>query len=86
MRDVHRHLSRALVAKLPGLELVEGGSTPWASITFSGERHLFRFAGPGPAPDLAEAEFQLPGHIVADIACRSEAGQIAIEVLTIAAD
>ena len=51
-------------------------SQPWASITFAGERHklVLRLPGPGAqaAVDafldgLADREFALRGHIVADI-------------------
>jgi hypothetical protein len=52
-------------------------STDWRSLTFSGERHCIdlRIPGPGAArvadtltADLGDAEFAVPGHIVADIA------------------
>ncbi len=52
-------------------------STDWRSLTFAGERHRIdlRVPGPGAATvaqmltrDLAEADFSIPGQIVADIA------------------
>lgn len=52
-------------------------SMPWRSLTFAGERHVIdlRIPGPGAAAvarlltcDLGEAEFAIPGQIVADIA------------------
>ena len=52
-------------------------STDWRSLTFTGERHLIdlRIPGPGAATvancltdDLGNAEFNIPGQIVADIA------------------
>lgn len=52
-------------------------STDWQSLTFVGERHQIRFRLAGPnAPDLLErltagledAEFQISGQILADIA------------------
>lgn len=52
-------------------------STDWRSLTFTGERHLIdlRIPGPGAAAvancltdDLSNAEFNIPGQIVADIA------------------
>jgi hypothetical protein len=52
-------------------------SADWRSLTFAGERHRIdlRVPGPGAAAvaealtrDLAEAEFAVPGQIVADIA------------------
>src|SRR3712207_2020050 len=73
-------------------------STPWASVTFRGARHRLTFAlegdGAGEAADMFlagmdEAEFDIAGHIVADIALvdceRSEAGdrvRLTIEALT----
>jgi hypothetical protein len=52
-------------------------SSDWRSLTFTGERHRFdlRIPGPGAAAlaeiltrDIGEAEFAIPGHVVADIA------------------
>lgn len=57
--------------------LTEFRSTDWHSLTFAGERHRIdlRIPGPGAAAiadlltkDLGEAEFSIPGQIVADIA------------------
>jgi hypothetical protein len=51
-------------------------SRPWASITFSGERHKLVLCLPGPGAEaaveafldgLADREFALRGHVVADI-------------------
>lgn len=60
-------------------------STPWSSVTFSGARHVFGYDF-APRPDLAALldaiEFDLPGHLVADIAVESEGG-LRIEALTI---
>ena len=51
-------------------------STDWDSLTFAGERHLITLRVPGPgaagvvsllAEGLGEAEFDIPGQIVADI-------------------
>ena len=56
--------------------LTEYRSTDWHSLTFAGERHRIDLRIPGPgAPqvaelltrDLADAEFAIPGQIVADI-------------------
>ena len=74
-------LLRALLARA-GVErnrilLTEFRSTDWRSLTFAGERHRIdlRIPGPGAAAiarllthDLPEAEFAIPGQIVADIA------------------
>jgi hypothetical protein len=85
MSDPHAALLRALRRHQPGLILIESCSTPWASVTFVGDRHIFRFAPCAPAPDLAEAEFSLPGHIVADVAATATEGALVIEALTIVA-
>lgn len=73
-------------------------SRPWASITFSGERHRLVLRLPGPGADaaveafldgLAEREFALRGHILADIepiaVDREDEGQIrlTLEALTV---
>jgi hypothetical protein len=77
-------------------------STPWASVTFRGARHRLTFAlegdGAAEASDaflarMDEAEFDIAGHILADIALaeveRSEAGdrvRVTIEALTVEDD
>jgi hypothetical protein len=76
-------------------------SRPWASITFSGERHRISLCLPGPGAaaaaeafldGLAERDFPLRGHILADIdACevaRDAHGQVrlTLEALTVEAD
>ena len=57
--------------------LTEFQSVDWQSLTFLGERHRMRLRVPGPDADLlvarlvdglAEADFSIPGQIVADIA------------------
>ena len=57
--------------------LTDFRSTDWRSLTFAGERHRVDLRIPGPAAGavaglltdgLDEAEFSIPGHIVADIA------------------
>ena len=74
-------LLRGLLARA-GVErdrilLTEFRSTDWHSLTFAGERHRIelRIPGPGAAAvarlltrDLPEADFAVPGQIVADIA------------------
>lgn len=74
-------------------------STDWHSLTFAGERHqiALRIPGPGSAAiakaltrDLGEAEFAIPGQIVADIAVDGAmvehpdgATSLSIEALTV---
>ena len=61
--------------------LTDFRSTDWQSLTFSGERHEIALRIPGPGADaiadvlangLADAEFAIPGQIVADIALDGE--------------
>ena len=56
--------------------LTEFRSTDWQSLTFMGERHEMELRLPGPDAEalvdrlttgLADAEFRIPGQIVADI-------------------
>ena len=67
--DPHRALRRALDALLGGT-VDSVSEEPWASMTFSGRRHRFRIKLPERADRLAgiaEIEFDLPGHLVAEI-------------------
>ena len=73
-------------------------SRAWASVTFSGERHRVALCLPGPgagaAADafldgLAERDFALSGHVVADIALverceEDEQVRLVLEALTVA--
>lgn len=75
-RDAATLVIRALVALGDGLaSLEEHRGTAWASATFSGMRHRLTLSFAGDkgvargewlAQILAEHEFDLPGHIVAD--------------------
>lgn len=81
--DPHRPLLRGLTALHPGLMILTSRSEPWASVTFTGARHVITCA---PGPDLAgieEAELPLAGHIVADIIVRARGAHIIVEALTI---
>lgn len=99
-------LMRVLIARSGATRdrilLTEAQSTEWQSLTFTGERHQLRFRVPAPhsatfvdrmCKDLEDAEFSIPGIIVADIAIvgRSRTGldgstTVAIEALTVTAD
>ena len=75
-------------------------SVDWQSLTFAGETHFMRLRVSGPDADrvvdlltagLAEAEFAIPGQLVADIAVAGAPAHaldgsitLAIEALTIA--
>jgi hypothetical protein len=94
-RALHRHF--ASFAGALGVE--EPVSRSWASITFSGERHRLRLslggAGAAAAGDafldgLAEREFALRGHILADIALvgderEGDTVRLTLEALTVEA-
>jgi hypothetical protein len=73
-------LLRSLLARAGSSQnrilLIECRSAEWQSLTFVGERHRMCFRVPGPAANkivasltsgLSEAEFSIPGQIVADI-------------------
>ena len=82
--------------------LSEWHSIDWQSLTFVGERHRcsLRIQGPDShriaarlISGLADAEFEIPGHIVADVAVvagptrqADGATMLSIEALTIADD
>jgi hypothetical protein len=61
--------------------LTEFRSTDWQSLTFTGEQHRIRLRIPAPdsariaallVNGLEEADFCVPGHVVADIALAGE--------------
>jgi hypothetical protein len=96
--DAATLLARALLANAEAagcpVRIAAADWTRWASVTFSGTRHLLTLeAAPSPALDrwlsaLPEAEFGLRGHLVAELAveriCREGAAASArIEVLTV---
>jgi hypothetical protein len=99
-------LLRALIARAgvprDRILLTDVQSVDWRSLTFSGERHLIslRVSG-GDSADpagrmtsgLADAEFSIPGLLVADIGVAGAPGhavdgstELTIEALTIADD
>jgi hypothetical protein len=94
-------LRRALRASFTGLATItRHESCGWASISSSGERHrlVLRLEGDSAAADadrfldgLAEREFALAGHILADVALVADerdarAVRLTLEALTIAVD
>jgi hypothetical protein len=82
--------------------LTDSQSVDWRSLTFSGERHHIGLRVAGPAPDeavrrmcagLGDAEFSIPGLLVADIGVIGAPAQaidgsieLTIEALTISED
>lgn len=91
----HRRLGRLLARELPhGLTLGASTLRPWASASFVGARHIFpcsveRSDRDALCRDLharfADANWRLPGHIVADVAVEpaDEVGALRIEILTV---
>ncbi len=98
--DPHRALRRVLAERLGAdrSRFDTSRSRPWASVTFSGARHEFELLVED-APMLARAqalhdtgrhaEFDLPGHIVADLnvsLSKTAQGQrLHVEALTVEA-
>ncbi len=104
MIDATSALLRAIAGRFDGLAFVveEIQSRSWASATFSGARHelTFRLEGDGAGraseaflADMEAAEFNLRGHVLADIALlfeeRPDEGhfvRISLEALTVEED
>jgi hypothetical protein len=97
--DALKRALRANFVKLGAAVAIESlASRPWASITFSGERHRLSLCLPGPgaaaAADafldgLAERDFALTGHVLADIVLaergdEDEQVRLILEALTVA--
>ena len=90
-------LLRAMARSGPAFTLETASSRRWASATFAGDRHVIAIeAADTPAlaewlATLAEAEWTLPGLLVADLAVVSTdradgRARIAIEALTLDRD
>lgn len=98
--DPHRALRRALAHRLgaDGTRFGTCCTRPWASVTFSGARHEFDlYLDTGTALARAQAlhdnarhaEFDLPGHIVADfnvsLSASAHGQMLHVEALTVEA-
>ncbi len=85
-------------ADMAGVLLMRSEVSPWASMTFSGARHSFDLLFDDPdferaasrlETTLGEAEFDLPGALVADLAvsrpCKAQGGAscLRVEALTV---
>jgi hypothetical protein len=96
--DAATQLERALLASAGAAEcplaIIEADLTRWASVTFTGARHMLTLAGRASAAltrwvdALPEAEFALRGHLVADLsveAVRREGSEVRVmlEILTV---
>jgi len=98
-------LLRALIARSGAqrdrILLTDLQTTDWRSLTFTGEQHQFQLRIPGPGSreiagrmcsGLGDAEFNIAGVIVADIALSEPAAGpngstcLMIEALTVSAD
>jgi hypothetical protein len=91
-------LGRAAVSR-DRIFLTAFHSTDWQSLVFTGERHTIALRIVGPDADqaihrltcdLADAEFEIPGYVVADIAvsdpprrCADGSIEVELEALTI---
>lgn len=84
--DPHRALLRVLIARYPGLMVLTSRTEPWASATFVGARHMLTCGGTPDLKGIEDAQFDLPGHILADISVERGANGILIEALTIEGD
>jgi hypothetical protein len=90
--DPHARLGCALT-DLSGGEIVESRQSPWASATFTGARHQFilHLASATPTDVLCaldEQEFNLPGHVLADIVMsdfnmQGDRNRVTIDALTV---
>jgi len=96
--DGEAGLLRALIGQAAAaglaIDILRSDWTRWASATFVGARHVVTLAAPDSdaldawLAELPEAEFAVPGHLVADLAVEQiqrAAGQVTatIEVLTV---
>jgi len=91
----HATLQRALLARIGSAHIIRDSCTPWASATFTGSRHIWHLQMEGePVSDatrhctatLPDAEFNLPGSILADLSATwADTGALTIEALTVEA-
>ena len=95
--DPGTQLERALVRGAAdagiALRVMPAESTRWASVTFTGARHRFTLAAARSTSldawlaGLAEAEFRLRGHLVADLVVAGthtgDPAEITLEALTV---
>lgn len=96
--DVETQLERALVrgAAEAGvvLNVTAATATPWASVTFTGARHRLTMVALASSSldcwlaGLAETDFRLRGHLVADLVVvaaidSSELVEVTLEALTV---
>ena len=91
---LQRALLRDAAAAGCNVTIADAETTRWASATFAGARHRIVLAGPDDAAlaawlgGAAEADLPVRGHLVADlivaaVARRDGAAEVAIEALTV---
>ncbi|NBU84599.1 MAG: hypothetical protein EBS21_08405 [Sphingomonadaceae bacterium] len=90
---VHAQLCAALMRMAGPAQIIRSQDRPWASVTFSGARHWITLNVPSDRvaalkADLPEAEFNLPGQLVADLTITTTRDlgletQLDIEALTV---
>jgi hypothetical protein len=83
-------LLRALKSETEPCRLIEMESVPWASATFAGGRHVATLELEGErnceracalCAKIANFDFALPGHLVADICARCDGPALTLEAL-----
>jgi hypothetical protein len=90
---VHAQLCAALLRMAAPAHIIRSQERPWASVTFSGARHWITLHVPSDRAgvleaELPEADFSLPGQLVADLAITATHAlgaetQLDIEALTV---
>jgi len=90
---VHTQLCAALLRMAAPAQIIRSQDRPWASVTFSGARHWITLHVPSDragalVAELPEADFNLPGQLVADLAITATHAlgtetQLDIEALTV---
>lgn len=80
-------LSRSAEPYRVGVTFGDLSETPWSSATFTGYRLTVGVTVEGDAAAwlaaLPEAELSVPGHLVADLAVRTDAAGITLELLVL---
>ena len=90
---VHAQLCAALLRMAAPAQIIRSQERPWASVTFSGARHWIKLHVPSDwvaalEAELPEADFTLPGQLVADLAITAmrnlgDVTEMEIEALTV---
>jgi hypothetical protein len=92
--QLERAVMRSAVEAGVLLSVTAASATPWASVTFTGARHRLNLVAARSSSldnwlaGLAETEFRLRGHLVADLAIAAaidaaESVEVTLEALTV---